>query len=83
MREEHPDWNVPPCFGPIADKVGRARATFGNNTKLSEAQVNEIRRLYFDEKVICAEIAKIIGTSRPTVSSIIHGHTWKNTAVEI
>lgn len=72
-----------PAFGAIAHLVGRARPTFGNNAKLSEAQVREIKRLYFIDKVIPSEIARIIGTTRPTVSSIIHGHTWKNTAVEL
>ena len=82
-RDQSPDWNVPPCFGAIAHLVGRARPTFGNNAKLSEAQVREIKRLYFIDKVIPSEIARIIGTTRSTVSSIIHGHTWKNTEVAI
>lgn len=83
----------PPCVNPshlffggqrdnTLDMIakGRHRGAVGERnakSKLTVAQVKEIREKYSDRKTPTAKIAKIYGVSQPMISYILIGKNWK------
>lgn len=63
------------------DKVNKNRQIKGEEieqSKLTENQIKEIRRLCCEEKLSQSEIAKIFDVSQPLISSIYRNKTWKH-----
>lgn len=48
-----------------------------STTKLNEAKVREIKKLFGQGGTTCGEIGKIFGVSRITIYDIVAGRTWK------
>ncbi len=62
-------------------KKGRHRYAIGSNSylsKIKEADVLEIRRLYKEEHKGSTEISKLYSIKVAAVSHIIHNRTWKH-----
>lgn len=60
---------------------GRKNPALGSkngNAKLTEAEVREIRRLYFSKQCGVVELAKRFGVSRVTIRDIYTGKIWKH-----
>lgn len=84
----------PPCCNPAHLRIGtiadntadmvlkkRNKGPSGESnskSKLTHAQVTEIRNKYSDRKISTQEIAKIYGVSQPTISYILINKTWNS-----
>lgn len=64
-----------------ADMVIMGRSIKGEDkpgAKLSEADVHEIRRLWFDELISRRELGKRFGVSDGLIGGIVNGRYWKH-----
>ena len=56
----------------------RTSSPSGNNCKLTEAEVIEIRRVYALGKYSCRQIADAVGVETTAVNRIVNRRTWKH-----
>lgn len=62
-------------------KTGLTKIQYGSettNSKLTEIQVLEIRKLYETTNMTNSEIGKLFGVNQPAISKIVHRKTWKH-----
>lgn len=85
----------PPCMNPdhlfvgsmrdnMRDAVSKRRHAHGERSgtsKLTDAQVLEIRAAYVPWKVTQAYLAEVYGVAQPTIARIIAGEDWKHLPV--
>jgi hypothetical protein len=83
--------DVPPCVRPDhllegtsldnkKDSMRTNRHAFGERhgrAVLTEEKVREIRRLHRDYGVDCAELGRLYGVHKATLSAVVNGKTWK------
>lgn len=73
-----------------ADMMRKGRARFGGpsgeangNAKLTERKANQIRRLFREIGLKQQAIATLFFVSKPTITGIIGGKTWRKTAQSV
>lgn len=84
----------PPCVNPLhlflgtnrenmidcvkKGRHGQKKGELSSNAKLKEHQILEIRKLYAKGDITQPELAKMFGTTRPNINSILHRQSWKH-----
>lgn len=70
---------VPLCVNPEhLEVVTRAiNARRGNNTSLTQDDVNKIREIYKTRKIKQRDLGRMFGTSGANISEIVRNETWK------
>jgi hypothetical protein len=65
----------------LVDMKNKKRSTWGERQwahKLTESDVQSIRRMYGTGRYLQKALAQLFGVSSPTISDIIRGATWSN-----
>lgn len=66
------------CWGTKAENTADTRKFERFHTKLTAEQVNEIRVRYAAGGITQQNLAAMFGTTRPNVSNIINGASWRH-----